>query len=57
MTDLVPFPTDLPTVVLRCRPWGVPALLILVLPVEGPRLLGAFWNWHNTLIEAPIGRA
>lgn len=55
MLDLLP--TSLPTVVLRCRPWGVPALLVLVLPVEGPRLLGAFWAWRGALTEATIGRA
>lgn len=51
------FPTDLPTVVVRCRPFGRPAILVLVMPLTGSALMGAFWGWRDTLTEAPIGLA
>jgi hypothetical protein len=51
------FPTDLPTVVLRCRLFGRPATLILVLPLAGSALMGAFWSWRHVFTEARIGRA
>ena len=49
---------DLPIVFLRCRPFGVPATLVLVLPVEARSLLAAVWRWPwGAVSEAAIGRA
>lgn len=51
----LPFATDLPTLALRCRPFGRPAVLVLVLGGSGP--LAAFWGWGRRVTEAQIGRA
>jgi hypothetical protein len=42
---------------LPCRPWGRPAVLVLVLPTEASSLLAALWRWPCGVSEAPIGRA
>lgn len=38
---------DLPTLMLRCQPFGRPAMLVLFLPVEASSLLAAFWTWRR----------
>lgn len=49
---------DLPTLVLPCRPFGRPAMLVLVLPVAAGSLLAALWGWGGRVVtEARIGRA
>lgn len=47
------------TEVVRCRVWGVPAVLVLLLPGEARSLLGAVWLWSDgaTMRDATIGRA
>lgn len=51
-------PTDLPTVRLACRPFGHPAVLVLVVPTAARSLLAAVWCWPwGAVSEATIGRA
>lgn len=49
---------DLARVDVHCAPWGVPAVLVLILPREARSLLGALWlpPWGG-IYEAVIGRA
>lgn len=49
---------NLPVLVLRCRPFGVPMRLVLLLPVEARSLIGAVWRWPGGGVsDAAIGRA
>lgn len=49
---------DLPILDLPCRPWGRPALLVLVLPQEATGPLAALWAWPSGAVtEATIGQA
>lgn len=46
-----------PVVKVRCRQFGVPIVMVLVMSVERPRVRGAFWRRARRMTEASIGQA
>ena len=54
---MVPLNPMLPRVLVHCTPFGVPMVMVLVMPVARGAMLGAFWVRGQWTTDAPIGQA